>query len=175
MHDLIRTCIWDALAFKVAVPFKLTCRYLFADRRDPTPNLVKPNLGFFCRFCNKFFHRFHHLIRHERKHTGEKAYSCEICGRKFGDSSACLKHKRLHGVRPYTCVKCGKGYTELPSLRNHEIFCNKTDWWAVAWDLTQCGILTSVDSDEPVQPPLKLRNSKLYSVSSLTIIEYSSD
>ena len=24
----------------------------------------------------------------------------------------------------------------------------------------QCGILTSVDSDEPVQPPFKLRNSK---------------
>ena len=27
-------------------------------------------------------------------------------------------------------------------------------------------ILTSVDSDEPVQPPFKLRNSKWYSVSS---------
>ena len=24
----------------------------------------------------------------------------------------------------------------------------------------QCGILTYVDSDQPVQPPLKLRNSK---------------
>ena len=32
----------------------------------------------------------------------------------------------------------------------------------------QCGILTSVDSDEPVQPPFKLRNSKWCSVSSLT-------
>ena len=30
----------------------------------------------------------------------------------------------------------------------------------------QCGILTSVDSDEPVQPPFKLRNSKWCSVSS---------
>ena len=36
-------------------------------------------------------------------------------------------------------------------------------------------ILTSVDSDEPVQPPFKLTNSKLCSVSSLTVIEYSSD
>ena len=33
------------------------------------------------------------------------------------------------------------------------------------------GILTSVDSDEPVKPPFKLRNSKLCSVSSLTLIE----
>ena len=31
---------------------------------------------------------------------------------------------------------------------------------ASACDFQQCGILTSVDSDEPVQPPFKLRNSK---------------
>ena len=45
----------------------------------------------------------------------------------------------------------------------------------VTGDLQQCGILTSVDSDEPVQHPFKLRNSKCCSVSSLTDIEYSSD
>ena len=42
-------------------------------------------------------------------------------------------------------------------------------------DFQQCGILTSVDSDEPVQPSFKLRNSKWCLVSSLTLIEYSSD
>ena len=42
-------------------------------------------------------------------------------------------------------------------------------------DFQQCGILTRVDSDEPVQPSFKLRNSKLCSVSSLTLIKYSSD
>ena len=31
---------------------------------------------------------------------------------------------------------------------------------AVTHDFQQCGILTSVDSDQPVQPPFKLRNSK---------------
>ena len=36
-------------------------------------------------------------------------------------------------------------------------------------------LLTSVDSDEPEQPPFKLINSKCCSVSSLTILEYSSD
>ena len=30
----------------------------------------------------------------------------------------------------------------------------------VKCDFQQCGILTSVDSDEPVQPPFKLRNYK---------------
>ena len=30
---------------------------------------------------------------------------------------------------------------------------------AATCDFQQCGILTSVDSEEPVQPPAKLRNS----------------
>ena len=47
--------------------------------------------------------------------------------------------------------------------------------WASAWDFQQYDILTCVDSDEPLHPPFKLRNSKWRSVSSLTIIEYSSD
>ena len=47
--------------------------------------------------------------------------------------------------------------------------------WAVTRDFQQCGILTRVDSDKPVQPFFKLRNSKWCSVSSLTLIEYSSD
>ena len=43
--------------------------------------------------------------------------------------------------------------------------------WAATSDYQQCGILTSVDSYEPVQPHFKLRNSKWCSVSSLTVME----
>ena len=32
--------------------------------------------------------------------------------------------------------------------------------WAVSGDYQQCGILTSVDSGEPLQPNFKLRNFK---------------
>ena len=39
----------------------------------------------------------------------------------------------------------------------------------------QCGILTSVDSDEPVKPPFRLRISKRCSVSSFTLVESSND
>ena len=39
--------------------------------------------------------------------------------------------------------------------------------WAATCDFQQCGILTSVDSDEPVKPHFKLRNSKFCLVSSL--------
>ena len=47
--------------------------------------------------------------------------------------------------------------------------------WVSACDFQQCGFLTCIDSEEPLQPPFKLRNSKWCSVSSLTIIDYSSD
>ena len=47
--------------------------------------------------------------------------------------------------------------------------------WAVTCDFQQCGILTSVDSYEPEQPLFNLRSSKRCSVSSLTVIEYSSN
>ena len=47
--------------------------------------------------------------------------------------------------------------------------------YIINWAATQCSILTSVDSDEPVQPPFKLTNSKRCSTSSLTLIKYSSD
>ena len=46
---------------------------------------------------------------------------------------------------------------------------------AMTHDFQQCGILTSVDSDKPVQPPFILRNFKCCSVSSLTVKEYSRD
>ena len=46
---------------------------------------------------------------------------------------------------------------------------------AATCDFQQCDILKSVDSDEHVQPPFKLRNSKWCLVSSITFIEYSSN
>ena len=42
-------------------------------------------------------------------------------------------------------------------------------------DFQKCGILTSVDSDEPVLPPFRLSNLKWCSGSSLTHIGHSSD
>ena len=47
--------------------------------------------------------------------------------------------------------------------------------WALTRDFHQCDVLARVASDEPVQPPFKLRISKHCSVSSLTLIEYSSN
>ena len=47
--------------------------------------------------------------------------------------------------------------------------------FSVERDFQQCGILTCVDSDQPVQPPVKLRYSKCCLVSSLIVMKYFSD
>ena len=47
--------------------------------------------------------------------------------------------------------------------------------WAVTCDYQQCGILTSVDSDEPVHPTVKLNNTKWSLVSRWTVLEYLRD
>ena len=98
--------------------------------------------------------------------------------------------------RTVTCVidqpADGCGFREVDFIPWHPVFhviffCDQFDWhvrsalkcfvyhnWAVTCDFQQCGILTSVDSDEPVRPLFKLKTSKWCSVSSLTLIEYSS-
>ena len=60
-------------------------------------------------------------------------------------------------------------------LPNSGVVMFSKEIWATTCDFQRCGILTSVDSDEAMQPPFKLRNSKWSSESSLTVIEYSSD
>ena len=66
-------------------------------------------------------------------------------------------------------------YTRYSSLCLLVSYAENLRKWASAWDFQQCGIFTCVDSDGPLQPSFVLRNSKWCSVSSLTIIEYSSD
>ena len=46
------------------------------------------------------------------------------------------------------------------SKANGKLGRTQIDRWIMTGDFQQCGILTSVDSYEPVQPPFKLRNSK---------------
>ena len=52
---------------------------------------------------------------------------------------------------------------------NGYISMSRDMWFPIMWHFDM------IDSDKPVQHPVKLRNSKCYSLSNLTVIEYSSD
>ena len=64
----------------------------------------------------------------------------------------------IHSIYMYNDVKC--------------VNCAIHHYRATNCDFQQCGILTSVDSDEPAQPLLSLETPNAVKVSSLTFIEY---
>jgi uncharacterized Zn-finger protein len=48
------------------------------------------------------------LQRHIRKHTGDKPYKCNVCGKAFSETGNLQRHIRKHtGDKPYKCDVCG--------------------------------------------------------------------
>jgi uncharacterized Zn-finger protein len=54
--------------------------------------------------CNKAFSQQISPISHQRIHSGERPYTCDVCNKAFSHQSNLVKHQRIHsGERPYTC------------------------------------------------------------------------
>ncbi|KAK3929094.1 Zinc finger protein 554 [Frankliniella fusca] len=76
---------------------------------------------FTCHMCGKQFSHSGGLSYHLRHvHMGIKEHPCDICGRKFALKAAMQDHRRIHtGERPYVCDVCGKSFKSKASLYIH--------------------------------------------------------
>jgi general transcription factor IIIA len=77
---------------------------------------------FKCEGCSQGFHGKNKLLEHSFLHTGEPAFSCDKCERKFITNYHLVKHKRYH--RTYNC-NCGETFNRWSLILAHKRLCHK--------------------------------------------------
>lgn len=107
---------------------------------------------FTCHLCGKRFRVNQGLARHLKEtHAGIKNVPCDVCGRMFSTRRNVEDHKRIHtGERPYVCNVCGKTFKQKASLFVH----NRTHTDVFPFKCSHCG------QTFRTRPPLMLHITK---------------
>ncbi|KAM7287096.1 zinc finger protein 3-like [Ixodes scapularis] len=75
---------------------------------------------FWCQICGSAFSQKTSLVEHQRRHSGERPFGCEVCGQRFPAANQLVRHMRKHtDGRPYVCGVCGKSFAKKGDLVAH--------------------------------------------------------
>ncbi|KAK6186965.1 hypothetical protein SNE40_006220 [Patella caerulea] len=71
--------------------------------------LTSESSDFMCEICGMNLSTNDSLVKHLRRHTGEKLFVCDICGAAFSDKFALTKHSVTHSREKNHCEICDRG------------------------------------------------------------------
>ncbi|TRY61861.1 hypothetical protein TCAL_12551, partial [Tigriopus californicus] len=98
------------------------CHYVASYRKDMLRHMRKHSgeKPFKCSMCPKSFSRKDHLQGHERTHNGVKPFKCHLCSYATAISWSLTSHMRIHtDERPFECQLCPYKARESTQLRIH--------------------------------------------------------
>ncbi|XP_076036373.1 uncharacterized protein LOC143022167 isoform X1 [Oratosquilla oratoria] len=73
-----------------------------------------------CNLCFKVL-KESSVKQHQKTHSGEKPYKCDMCNSRFTRKGDVKRHKRLvhKNQKPYKCRKCQKEFSDKKNLKYH--------------------------------------------------------